>query len=74
LLKAAGSSNDLINEIVVHWALRDCDGVIQLLEIYETESTVYLVLECAERGSLLTNVIKNQSASFTEMESRIIVE
>jgi hypothetical protein len=32
---------------MVHWSLRECDGVIQLYEIYENEMTVYLVLEYA---------------------------
>jgi hypothetical protein len=35
----------LIREIRVHWQIMDCDGMLQLLEIYEDEDYVYLVLE-----------------------------
>ena len=35
----------LIREIKVHWLIMDCDGVMQILEIYEDDQFVYLVLE-----------------------------
>jgi serine/threonine protein kinase len=46
------------------------------LEIFETESTVYLVLEFAERGTLLGNLaaLPQGVGSYTEAESRIILE
>jgi len=35
----------MVREIRVHWLVMDCDGVLQLLEIYEDDEFVYLVLE-----------------------------
>lgn len=36
---------NLIQEIKVHWALEECDSILRLLEIYEDDVFVYLVLE-----------------------------
>lgn len=35
----------LVTEIRVHWALEKCDGITRLLELYEDEQFVYIVLE-----------------------------
>ena len=34
-----------VGEIRVHWMITDCDGVLQLLEIYEDDDFVYLNLD-----------------------------
>lgn len=49
--------NNLFNEIKVHWSLADCDGILHMLEIYEDEFYVYLVLEYQQDGSLLNEII-----------------
>ena len=36
---------NLIQEIKVHWALQECDGILHLLEIYEDDNFISLVLE-----------------------------
>ena len=36
---------DLENEIRVHWALKECEGALQLREIYEQNQNVCLVLD-----------------------------
>jgi predicted transposase YbfD/YdcC len=35
----------LLNEIRVHWALEQCEGVLQLVAIHEDSEMIYLVLE-----------------------------
>ena len=35
----------LIREISVHWILMECSGLIKLLELYEDDEYVFLVLE-----------------------------
>jgi hypothetical protein len=37
--------SNFIKEIKAHWRLLDCDGVVELLDIFEDEELVYLVLE-----------------------------
>jgi hypothetical protein len=39
-----GATN-LIQEVRVHWALEECDSLLRLLEVFEDEDFVYLVLE-----------------------------
>ncbi len=46
----------LIQEVKVHWALEECDGILRLLEIYEDECFVYLVLEFQSEGSLMNGL------------------
>jgi hypothetical protein len=43
----------LVREVRVHWLIVDCDGVMQLLEIFEDDQFIYLVLEYQKQGSLL---------------------
>ena len=50
--------NDLTNEVRVHWALEDCEGILQLRELYEDDSFVYIVLDYQRGGSLLEHSIK----------------
>ena len=45
LLNSENGVQCLVREIRVHWLITDCDGVLQLLEIYEDDDFVYLVLE-----------------------------
>lgn len=35
----------LILEIQVHWALEECESVLQLLSLYEDNENIYMVLE-----------------------------
>ena len=51
---------NLLQEIKVHWALEECGGVLHLLEIYEDENFIYLVLEYQAEGSLLNEIFKQQ--------------
>ena len=44
---------NLVTEIKVHWDIEECDSLLRLLEIYEDEFFVYMVLEYQQQGSLL---------------------
>lgn len=35
----------LVSEIRVHWAIEKCEGLIRILELYDDESFIYIVLE-----------------------------
>lgn len=35
----------LVSEIRVHWALEKCDGALRLIELFEDDAFVYIVLE-----------------------------
>ena len=43
---------DLQSEIRTHWALSQSGGGIKLLEIYEDDLYVFLVLDFAKKGTL----------------------
>ena len=43
--RTKGGVQSLLYEIQVHWALEQCQGVLQLLKIYEDAGFVMLVLE-----------------------------
>jgi serine/threonine protein kinase len=45
---------NLISEIKVHWALRECSGILQLQEIFEDESFIFLVLDYQPSGTLFS--------------------
>ena len=64
-------SQSLCNEIRVHWALDECDGVLKLLRIYEDSKSMMLVLEYQPKGSLMKS-LKNQTR-FTEAEVRVMM-
>lgn len=51
-----GATN-LIQEVRVHWALEECDSLLRLLEVFEDEDFVYLVLEYQKQGSLLGQIL-----------------
>ena len=36
---------NLINEIKVHWAVEECANIPKLHEIFEDQSSIFLVLE-----------------------------
>jgi hypothetical protein len=38
-------TRQLVQEIRVHWALEKCEGVIKVLELFEDEQFVYIILE-----------------------------
>lgn len=39
------SSEALVNEIMAHWILAQCEGVLRILSIYDNAAHVILVLE-----------------------------
>ncbi len=60
-----------MTEIRVHWELEKCDGALRLLEIFEDDFYIYMVLEYQSMGSLL-NQIMNKTR-FNEKETKIIM-
>ncbi|TNV74228.1 hypothetical protein FGO68_gene495 [Halteria grandinella] len=64
--------NCLVNEIQVHWAIFECDGVLQLLEIYEDEEFIYLILEYQKQGPLFD--MDQNRRKFTENQIRSVME
>ena len=60
-----------MTEIRVHWELEKCDGALRLLEIFEDDFYIYMVLEYQSMGSLLNQImIKTR---FNEKETKIIM-
>lgn len=47
-----GTARKIQTEIEVHWRLDSCDGVLRMLEIFEDDTQVFLVLEYQEFGTL----------------------
>ncbi len=45
IISLENGPKNLLTEIKVHWELEDCDSLLRLLELYEDEMYVYLVLE-----------------------------
>lgn len=45
LVKSEKQLENLANEFMVHWALSDCVGAVQLLEIYYDSDFIQLILE-----------------------------
>ena len=43
---------NFVSEIKVHWALRECSGILQLHEIFEDDIFVFLVLDYQTSGTL----------------------
>ena len=56
----------------MHWNLKDCDGILQLRELFEDMNFTYIVLDYQEGGSLLDNVISKER--FNEKQGKIIME
>lgn len=46
-------TKQLVSEIRVHWAIQSCGGAIKLLEQFEDDNYVYLILEYQKQGTLL---------------------
>lgn len=38
-------TRQLVQEIRVHWGLEKCDGVIKVLELFEDDQFVYMIIE-----------------------------
>ena len=38
-------TKQLVTEIRVHWELEKCDGALRLLELFEDDVYIYIVLE-----------------------------
>jgi hypothetical protein len=45
IAKNDSRTKHLVNEIRVHWELEMCDGALRLLELYEDDQFIYIVLE-----------------------------
>lgn len=56
-------SRALLDEIRVHWALEQCQGVLKLLKIYEDANVVRLVLEYQPKGTLMEILEKDKKFS-----------
>ena len=59
-----------MQEVRVHWALEECDGILRLLELYEDALFVFLVLEYQAEGSLLAKEV----AHLEESQVKLIIE
>lgn len=56
-LRSSGQGiQGVVNEIRVHWALRHCDNLLKLYQLYESPSNIYLILEFQRQGSLLSTL------------------
>jgi serine/threonine protein kinase len=42
----------LKNELESHWTLAQCEGILKLLEVFIGSSTLYIILEYQEHGTL----------------------
>ena len=42
----------LKNELESHWALAQCEGILKLFEVIIGNSTMYMILEYQEHGTL----------------------
>jgi serine/threonine protein kinase len=56
----------------VHWELEDCDGILKLIELYEDDSLLYLVLEYQTMGSLLTEMMRKNFMN--ESQIKVVIE
>jgi hypothetical protein len=45
IAKNDSRTKHLVNKIRVHWELEMCDGALRLLELYEDDQFIYIVLE-----------------------------
>ena len=73
--KIAASSSGveyLLNEVRVHWALEQCEGVLGLISLIEDNEIVCIVLEYQSKGSLMNTILK--SVKLQESEVVIIME
>ena len=61
----------LVREVRVHWLIMDCDGVMQLLEIFEDDQFIYLVLEYQKQGSLLNQIMTLKRLS--EKQAKVVI-
>lgn len=48
-----------MNEIRVHWSLEQCVSVVRLLQIFEDDDNIYMVLEYQPNGTLLRTLKSN---------------
>lgn len=60
IIKDNNGLRSLLNEFRMHWALDQCENILRLLQIYEDQGNVYLVLEYQPNGTLLTMIEDNQ--------------
>lgn len=73
--KIVGTSmglKSLLNEIRVHWALEQCEGVLQLLGIHEDDDNIYLILEYQPKGTLMGTL--QEQSQVPESDVRMIME
>ncbi len=56
----------------MHWALEQCVNVLRLLQIFEDNTFIFLVLEYQPKGSLLDMI--EDCTSIPEQTTRVIME
>lgn len=61
----------LANEIKVHWILIGSEGILGLREIFENETSIALVLDYQQGGSLLQEFMSKKT--FTEPQTKLIM-
>lgn len=54
IVRSKNGIQQLMNEIRVHWTLEQCESVVKLIQLYEDEHSVYVVLEFQPKGTLMT--------------------
>lgn len=72
IIKGTNGISSLLNEFRMHWALDKCENILRLLQIFEDQSNVYLVLEYQPKGTLITLIKENMLIS--EETARMIME
>lgn len=71
IAKNDSRTKHLVTEIRVHWELEKCDGALRLLELYEDDLFIYMVLEYQQMGSLLSQIMNKKK--FSEKETKVIM-
>jgi serine/threonine protein kinase len=61
-----------LREIMAHWILEECEGVLNILGLYDNEEHIILALEYQAKGSLMQSL--KQCKKFSELEVRFIMQ
>ncbi|KAF7225733.1 serine/threonine kinase 17a like [Nothobranchius furzeri] len=66
--KGADCRVDILNEIAVLESAKESPYVVGLHEVYETNSEIVLVLECAAGGEIFNQCVADNDEAFTEKD------
>lgn len=66
LIERECNMESLRNEILMHYQVKDCDGIVDMKELFIDEDMVYLILDYQQKGSLLS--IVHGKTQFTEIQ------